>query len=90
VKLEFLRSPSVRVESEEKFFETVRRAFQKRRKTIQNALADKEGGFFSKESVAEALGHAEIDPMRRPETLSLKEWADLSSFLDHASRSKTL
>lgn len=79
VKLDFLSSPSVQVADEEHFFKLVRRAFQKRRKTILNSLADKAGGLFGKEAIAGALKQAKIDPMRRPETLTLEEWAKLSS-----------
>src|SRR3989338_7711614 len=79
VKLEFLISPSVEIESEDHFFKIVRRAFQKRRKTILNSLLDKEGGVFSKSAVTEALKKVGIDSMRRPETLNLQEWAKLSN-----------
>lgn len=53
------------------FAETVNRAFQHRRKTLKNALKD----FISPE-IFEAQ---QIDPKRRPETLSVSEYVLLSN-----------
>jgi 16S rRNA (adenine1518-N6/adenine1519-N6)-dimethyltransferase len=56
----------------------VRTAFSQRRKTLRNALT-KSGGFGApKEAVLEALDAAGIDADRRPQTLSLDEFARLA------------
>ena len=60
------------------FFKLVRRAFQKRRKTILNALMSPTDSFFLKKRLTGALNTAGIDPNRRPETLTVADWARLS------------
>ena len=69
-----LRDRSERLpEAEEKqFFETVKRSFAQRRKTLGNSLAGFCGS--SKEQAAEALRSAGIAPERRAETLSIEEF----------------
>ena len=59
----------------------VRRAFQKRRKTVLNALSNSKEEKFSKTNLAQVLQEARIDPLRRPETLSIPEWVALSESL---------
>jgi len=59
------------------FGRMVRTAFSSRRKTLSNALR----AFFgapSREPGERVLQRAGIDPARRPETLTLEEWARLS------------
>jgi 16S rRNA (adenine1518-N6/adenine1519-N6)-dimethyltransferase len=61
------------------FDRMVRSMFMQRRKTLQNALrpaADALG-----RTASSALSAAEIDPGRRPETLSLPELARLANIL---------
>jgi len=55
----------------------VRAAFSQRRKTLRNALRSG----FSPEAVAAALAAAGIDGERRPETLSVAEFARLAAAL---------
>lgn len=64
--------PAVAVIDEKSFFTVVRTAFSHRRKTILNALK----GLVP--DIKDKLLNLEIDPMRRPETLSLEEFARLS------------
>lgn len=59
------------------FFKIVRGAFGQRRKTLQNALAG-EFSQLSKDSVAIWLRTASIDGIRRGETLSIREFAELA------------
>ncbi len=66
------------VGNESTFFQIVRAAFGKRRKTLHNALGDLP---HPVESVRAAFELAEIDPSRRGETLSLAEFAKLSAAL---------
>lgn len=52
------------------FAQVVARAFSQRRKTLRNALRDLAG--------ETAFAAAEIDPVRRAETLSVKEFVQLA------------
>ncbi len=73
--MRILEKPSVKVADEKMFFRVVRTAFSKRRKTLSNSLRDFGG------NIKELLTTAGIDPGRRPETLSLEEFAGLSDSL---------
>jgi len=63
---------------EEFFTLVVRSAFAQRRKTLANSLA---GAGFSREKISAALTATGIDGSRRAETLSLAEFAELSTAL---------
>lgn len=78
VRFDLSPEPLVAIRDEAKFFGLIRRAFQKRRKTVLNALAGKKDPVFAKPRLAGALAQAGINPQRRPETLSLEEWARLA------------
>jgi 16S rRNA (adenine1518-N6/adenine1519-N6)-dimethyltransferase len=80
IKLTFPPKPRIQIEDEALFSRLVRKAFQKRRKTILNALRDDSQKAFSKESLARALDDLTINSSRRPETLSLAEWASLAGY----------
>jgi len=77
IRLDFLPLPRYDPGTGELFHEIVARAFQKRRKTLLNALedADKGRGKALLLDVFTALG---IDPKRRPETLAVSEWVLLA------------
>jgi len=62
------------------FRKLVALAFQQKRKTIANNL---KGSF---DGVLEALEAAEIDPIRRSETLSLNEWILLAQTIESSNR----
>lgn len=76
VLLDVAGVPPVEVKDADSFWQIVKAAFQKRRKTLLNAL-DGLGG-LPKEKWAEILQKSEIAPVRRGETLSLEEFAKLS------------
>jgi len=59
--------------NEERFANLVNQAFSMRRKTLRNALK----GFV----MAEAYIALDIDPIRRPETLSLEDFIHLANFV---------
>ena len=64
---------------DENFFtKVVRAAFGQRRKTLLNSLI---GAGFQREAVEKALEVAKIETARRAETLTIKEFADLSNAL---------
>lgn len=78
IRFKFLSQPRVAVPNEKFFFEIVRRAFQKRRKTLLNALQTEQ---LTKEKISLAFKDLHLDSQRRPETLSLEEWSELVSRL---------
>jgi 16S rRNA (adenine1518-N6/adenine1519-N6)-dimethyltransferase len=75
VHMKILGQPSVSVKDEQIFFGLVRTAFSHRRKTLSNSLKG------LGENIREVMISSGIDPMRRPETLSLEEFARLSDKL---------
>lgn len=67
-------SPSIDGQPD-KLYRLFKAGFSEKRKNLRNALS---GGLaISKESVVEMLVRAEIEPTRRAETLTLKEWEKL-------------
>lgn len=77
VRIEIYSRPRLTPEALERFFQLARAGFGQRRKTLRNALAS---ALRIAPGAAEAmLNQAGIEPQRRAETLSLEEWARLSS-----------
>nr|WP_239441234.1 16S rRNA (adenine(1518)-N(6)/adenine(1519)-N(6))-dimethyltransferase RsmA [Staphylococcus sp. GDY8P72P] len=76
VKLMKREAPQVQVDNENDFFKLTKAAFSQRRKTINNNYQSffKEGKKH-KALIVEWLESADIDPKRRGETLSIKEFA---------------
>jgi 16S rRNA (adenine1518-N6/adenine1519-N6)-dimethyltransferase len=72
-------SPPVQVPNERAFFAAVRAGFAQRRKQLRNSLAA--GLHRSRKETTMALEAADVDPRRRPETLSLEEWAAITNRL---------
>ncbi|MEP9853552.1 16S rRNA (adenine(1518)-N(6)/adenine(1519)-N(6))-dimethyltransferase RsmA [Staphylococcus aureus] len=78
VKLMKRDAPSVEVDNEEKFFKMTKAAFSQRRKTISNNYQSLfVDGKANKELIKNWLETSGIDPRRRGETLSIKEYAKL-------------
>ncbi len=74
--------PAVEVDDEAFFFEITRASFAQRRKTILNNLVSQlPEGKAKKELILQGLEKSGVDPIRRGETLSLQEFADLSNAL---------
>ncbi len=65
-------------ENENHLFKTVKAGFCMRRKTLKNALMGSEL-CIDKDSVVKSLETAEIDPVRRAETLTVSEFVALSN-----------
>lgn len=63
------------------FKRVVRAAFARRRKTLANSLAAEASG-FSRLQILDALAQTEIDPRRRPETLTVAEFVKLANVLE--------
>ncbi|MBQ3123389.1 MAG: 16S rRNA (adenine(1518)-N(6)/adenine(1519)-N(6))-dimethyltransferase RsmA [Firmicutes bacterium] len=77
LRLDLRKERPVELDDESVFFACVKSGFGQRRKTLHNSLSGVCG--LSKELVAEALEEAGIDPVRRAETLDLKEFARLAN-----------
>ncbi|MDW0111364.1 16S rRNA (adenine(1518)-N(6)/adenine(1519)-N(6))-dimethyltransferase RsmA [Sporosarcina aquimarina] len=76
------KQPPASVIDEEFLFKVARGSFVQRRKTILNNLQTSlPQGKAKKEIIVEALSKAGIDPVRRGETLSIEEFANLSNEL---------
>ena len=80
IKLTIRDEPAVKVEDEAFFFRVVQSAFVQRRKTLINNLMMVTGK-EKRPELTELLESIQIDPIRRGETLSLEEFATLSSAL---------
>lgn len=80
IRLQKREAPPVNLRNEELFFKLVKAAFNKRRKTILNALEGSDLG-LNKEEWKNIINAVNIDPKRRGETFSLQEFADLSNSL---------
>jgi len=76
VHIKILDKPSVDVMNEEIFFRIIKTAFSQRRKMLSNSLKSLQV------DVKEWLDKAGIDPNRRPETLSMEEFARLANTFD--------
>lgn len=78
IRLDILEKPRVYVKNEKLFFDIVKDAFGKRRKTLLNALST--GNLkLDKQWVREVLETVGIDGNRRGETLSIEEFALLAN-----------
>ncbi|HWR58215.1 MAG TPA: 16S rRNA (adenine(1518)-N(6)/adenine(1519)-N(6))-dimethyltransferase RsmA [Thermodesulfovibrionales bacterium] len=73
--IELYKEPFVAVKDEKLFFRVVKTAFSQRRKMLLNSLKQ------ITENIKEKLILAGIDPARRPETLSIEEFARLADVL---------
>ena len=78
LRMEMLRSPSVKVRDEKLLFTIIRGAFNQRRKSIINSLSREAVLDISKEELAAILNGVGIDPAARPETLSLADFAKIA------------
>ena len=79
VKLIVRQKPPVELSDERVFFQVVRAAFGKRRKTLLNALGSSSELGWGREEASAALARTGIDPARRGETLSIDEFARLAN-----------
>ncbi len=77
LKLTWLDQPAVDLADDELFFQVVRKVFSKRRKMLRKSLQSIAP--IQKEHVAQLESKTGIDMTRRPETLSLDEFAALTT-----------
>ncbi len=75
LRVEILPEPLISAGLLDKFFILIKAGFSQKRKTLRNSLSGVLGvAPFETEQILTAAG---IDPMRRAETLSIKEWGNL-------------
>lgn len=79
IYLKILDEPSVKVTDEKIFFKIVRSAFGQRRKMILSSLGNKKTLGLDKDQVRKMLTKSGIRPERRPEELSLEEFARIAN-----------
>lgn len=79
IRLSMREKPPVEVNDEKRYFDVIKAAFAMRRKTLLNALSN--GLSLNKDHVENVLSTLDIDPKRRGETLSDKEFALISNNL---------
>jgi 16S rRNA (adenine1518-N6/adenine1519-N6)-dimethyltransferase len=72
-------SPLIEEELLDTFFKLIKAGFSQKRKTLRNSLSS--GLHISPTEATDLLTRANIDPQRRAETLSIKEWQKLSEHL---------
>jgi len=79
VRLIIKDEPRVKIHDVDLYFKVVEASFAERRKTIRNSLKRRLTlPYLPKAAIDNALSIAGIDPLRRGETLSIEEYADLT------------
>ena len=80
VRIDLFDKCPYEIKDENLFRNCIKAAFEMRRKTLENALTAKLGG-FTKDQVAEAIKRCEFDSKIRGERLSTEDFARLSNHL---------
>jgi len=80
LRLKALKTPPAPVKDEVFFFRVVRAAFNQRRKTLENALANGLGG-ISKAEIGAAIAEMNLEARIRGEELGIREFAALTDRL---------
>ncbi|HSL42832.1 MAG TPA: 16S rRNA (adenine(1518)-N(6)/adenine(1519)-N(6))-dimethyltransferase RsmA [Anaerolineales bacterium] len=75
--VEIYPAPLIAADTLDTFFKLIKAGFGQKRKTLRNSLSS--GLHISPAQASDLLTRAEIDPQRRAETLSIREWELLSS-----------
>lgn len=81
INLKRLETPPVSVKDPSQMFKLIRGAFNQRRKTLANAVANFDGVAYSREDVEKALEVMGLDTRVRGEALTLEQFAALSDEL---------
>jgi 16S rRNA (adenine1518-N6/adenine1519-N6)-dimethyltransferase len=81
IKLEVLKTPSIKVVNEKLFFEIVRASFQQRRKSIVNSLTNYFHKRFDKKEIEKILEKADIGREVRAENLYPEEFGVLANIM---------
>lgn len=81
IRLDRYEKPPVETEDEAFLFAVIKAAFNQRRKTLANGLANARELGITRQQAEEALLQMELSPSIRGEALTLREFADLSNIL---------
>lgn len=81
--LDVYPEPQIKKELIETFFKLIKAGFSQKRKTLRNSLSS--GLHISPAEAANLLTQADVDPMRRAETLSIPEWQRLCETMKGSS-----
>jgi len=81
VRFDLYQEPPVAVKEKGLFIAAVKTGFSQRRKTIKNNLLRMAGIAGDAEKMGKLFSDCRIDPVRRAETLSLQEFADIANWL---------
>lgn len=81
VRMDRYETPPVQVEDERKLFAVIRAAFNQRRKTLANSLANAQELGISRERTGQALERMGLPATVRGEALSLAQFAELSNLV---------
>lgn len=81
IRLTRHQTPLVQVQDEGFLFRIIRASFNQRRKTLVNSLSNSSDLHLTKEQVMKALEQMELPVSVRGETLTLKQFAELSELL---------
>jgi 16S rRNA (adenine1518-N6/adenine1519-N6)-dimethyltransferase len=79
LSIDIYSAPLIKPELLESFFKMIKAGFSQKRKTLRNSLSS--GLHISTSASEEMLKQANIDPMRRAETLSIAEWQVLCEII---------
>jgi 16S rRNA (adenine1518-N6/adenine1519-N6)-dimethyltransferase len=88
IGIKFSKRPKILISDEELFFSVIRSTFGQRRKMILNSLSASLN--LPKRELEFIFSKVSLDGKRRPETLSIQEFADLSSALASLLNSTSL
>lgn len=81
IRLDKYETPPVEVQDEGLLFALIRAAFNQRRKTLANSIANAGELGFTREEVVKALAELKLGPTVRGEALTLEQFALLTNFL---------
>ncbi|MCI9596518.1 MAG: 16S rRNA (adenine(1518)-N(6)/adenine(1519)-N(6))-dimethyltransferase RsmA [Firmicutes bacterium] len=79
LRMDVRKEHPVELTDEKVFFQCIKAGFEQRRKTLLNSLSGTAG--LGKDAIRDILAVAGIDPVRRPETLDLREFAAIANFM---------
>lgn len=79
LRMDVRQEHPVELIDEKMFFQCIKAGFEQRRKTLLNSLSGTAG--LTKGAVRDILAMAGVDPVRRPETLDLSEFASIANFM---------
>jgi 16S rRNA (adenine1518-N6/adenine1519-N6)-dimethyltransferase len=86
LRIDLFESPHIPSPDLDTFFQLIKAGFSQKRKTLRNALS---AGLVLPPSQVEAmLAAAQIDPMRRAETLDIPEWHRLTTIFSHRANAR--